>query len=54
MVACLVLEDTWNYFAHRMLHHPKIYKHCHKFHHSYQSPIGFIIDYCHPFEMICE
>eukprot|EP00299_Pterocystis_sp_00344_P018575 c9269_g1_i2.p1 GENE.c9269_g1_i2~~c9269_g1_i2.p1 ORF type:complete len:145 (-),score=25.77 c9269_g1_i2:734-1168(-) len=27
---CLVLEDTWHYFAHRLLHHKSIYRYIHK------------------------
>ncbi len=30
----LVLDDTWFYWTHRLLHHPKIYKYVHKVHHK--------------------
>ena len=29
-----LLGDTWFYFAHRLLHHPKIYKYIHAVHHQ--------------------
>lgn len=30
----LVLDDTWFYWMHRLLHHPKIFKYIHKVHHK--------------------
>uniref|UniRef100_A0A8C4RAU0 Methylsterol monooxygenase 1 n=1 Tax=Eptatretus burgeri TaxID=7764 RepID=A0A8C4RAU0_EPTBU len=32
---CAVVEDTWHYFLHRLLHHPRLYRHVHKIHHRY-------------------
>lgn len=49
-VACLVLEDTWHYFFHRLLHHKRIYKYIHKIHHHYQAPFGMVAEYAHPVE----
>lgn len=33
---CAVIEDTWHYFLHRLLHHKRIYKYIHKVHHEFQ------------------
>ncbi|WP_158594394.1 sterol desaturase family protein [Aquimarina sp. AD1] len=30
----LVIDDTWFYWVHRLLHHPKIYKYVHREHHK--------------------
>ncbi|XP_029140659.1 methylsterol monooxygenase 1-like, partial [Protobothrops mucrosquamatus] len=30
-----VIEDTWHYFLHRLLHHKRIYKYIHKVHHEF-------------------
>jgi Delta7-sterol 5-desaturase len=30
----LVIDDTWFYWCHRLLHHPKIYRHIHLEHHK--------------------
>lgn len=32
---CAVIEDTWHYFLHRLLHHRRIYKYIHKVHHEF-------------------
>lgn len=32
---CAVVEDTWHYFLHRLLHHRRIYKYIHKVHHEF-------------------
>lgn len=51
---CAVLEDTWHYFFHRLLHHRSIYKHIHKVHHSFQDPFGMVAEYAHPLETLSE
>jgi sterol desaturase/sphingolipid hydroxylase (fatty acid hydroxylase superfamily) len=30
----LILDDTWFYWTHRLLHHPRIFKYIHKVHHN--------------------
>jgi len=32
--------DAMFYWSHRFMHHPKLYKHCHKIHHEYHTPIA--------------
>ncbi|XP_064397955.1 methylsterol monooxygenase 1-like [Halichondria panicea] len=52
LVACLMIEDTWHYFMHRLLHHKRIYKHIHKIHHHHQQPFGLTAEYAHPLETV--
>ncbi|KAB1282553.1 Methylsterol monooxygenase 1 [Camelus dromedarius] len=39
---CAVIEDTWHYFLHRLLHHKRIYKYIHKIHHEFQTMYHFL------------
>jgi methylsterol monooxygenase len=52
MVCCLVIEDTWHYWVHQLLHHRSIYKYVHKVHHHFQAPFGMVAEYAHPIETI--
>ncbi|KAK4058028.1 C-4 sterol methyl oxidase [Microbotryomycetes sp. JL221] len=47
-----ILEDAWHYFAHRLLHHRKLYKHIHKLHHEFSAPFGLAAEYAHPIEIL--
>ncbi|XP_068220553.1 fatty acid hydroxylase domain-containing protein 2-like [Palaemon carinicauda] len=38
------------YYAHRLIHHRSLYKHIHKIHHEWQSPIVYSALYVHPLE----
>ncbi|XP_004717438.1 methylsterol monooxygenase 1 [Echinops telfairi] len=49
---CAVIEDTWHYFMHRLLHHKRIYKYIHKVHHEFQAPFGIEAEYAHPAETL--
>ncbi|XP_008400998.1 methylsterol monooxygenase 1 [Poecilia reticulata] len=49
---CAVVEDTWHYFLHRILHHRRIYKYIHKVHHEFTAPFGMQAEYAHPLETI--
>eukprot|EP00128_Syssomonas_multiformis_P008607 Colp12_sorted_trinity150504_noHs@21905 len=49
---CLVIEDTWHYFVHRLMHHPKLYKYVHKVHHHHQTPFSMTAEYAHPIETV--
>ncbi|BFZ53145.1 hypothetical protein PYCC9005_000168 [Savitreella phatthalungensis] len=40
------------YSAHRMLHHPLLYKRIHKRHHLFKAPIAFAAQYAHPIEQL--
>jgi len=50
VVLCYIIEDTWHYWGHRVLHDKRIYKHVHKMHHNFQSPFGMTAEYAHPIE----
>ena len=49
-VAALWLEDTWHYWLHRLLHHPRLYGRIHKVHHQFSSPFALTSEYAHPIE----
>jgi len=48
----IVVEEIGFYYCHRLLHHPRIYKHIHKVHHEWTAAISIIGIYCHPIEHI--
>nr|XP_002127353.1 fatty acid hydroxylase domain-containing protein 2 [Ciona intestinalis] len=52
LVACVLVEEVLFYYSHRLLHHPKLYKHVHKVHHEWTAPIGIVGLYSHPIENI--
>lgn len=45
-----LVEEFCFYYSHRLLHHPRIYKHVHKIHHEWTASIGLVSIYCHPLE----
>jgi len=51
-LVCLMMEDTWHYFAHRALHDTRVYPHVHKVHHTYTAPFGIVAEYAHPVETL--
>jgi len=52
LFACMFCEDTFHYFAHRLMHHKSLYKHVHKVHHKYQAPFGIAAEFAHPLETV--
>ncbi len=50
LIFCIAIEEIGFYYSHRLLHHPKIYKHIHKQHHEWISPIAITAAYSHPIE----
>ncbi len=46
----LLVEEVCFYYSHRLLHHPSLYRHIHKRHHEWQTPIAVTALYCHPLE----
>ncbi|KAI8886205.1 hypothetical protein K501DRAFT_321967 [Backusella circina FSU 941] len=47
-----IFEDTFHYWAHRIMHIPALYKRVHKVHHEYAAPFGIAAEYAHPLETI--
>lgn len=46
--AFFVINDALFYWAHRLLHHPKLYGRIHKQHHEFKQSIGIAAEYAHP------
>ena len=36
----MVLYDTWFYWLHRLIHHKRLYKRIHRWHHLTTTPVG--------------
>merc|ERR1711907_598701 len=43
--------DTWFYWCHRLLHHPRLYW-IHKQHHTFHATVGIAATYSHPLESL--
>ena len=52
LLAFLLIEDTAFYWVHRLLHHRLLYRHIHKVHHTFRTPIGVAAEYTHPLEWL--
>mgnify|MGYP003385905776 CR=1 FL=1 len=54
LAVCVLLEDALFFWAHRLLHHPALYKHCHKKHHEFKVLTGYSMasEYTHPVETL--
>ncbi|XP_064111626.1 fatty acid hydroxylase domain-containing protein 2-like [Macrobrachium nipponense] len=52
LVICIIAIEFGFYYAHRLIHHRSLYKHIHKIHHEWQSPIAISALYVHPAEYI--
>ncbi|KAM7291468.1 fatty acid hydroxylase domain-containing protein 2 [Ixodes scapularis] len=50
LTVCILVEEAGFYYSHRLLHHPRLYKHVHKQHHEWTAPIAITAVYCHPLE----
>jgi len=48
-----VLEDTWHYWSHRLMHESSfLYRTVHKIHHQYSAPFGLAAEYASPIEVM--
>lgn len=48
----LVIDDTYFYWMHRLIHHPKIYNYVHKIHHQSTDTTPFTTYSFHPLEAV--
>ena len=54
VVVALVVHDTYFYWMHRLLHHPKLYRHAHLTHHKSVNPSPWTSYSFHAFEGFTE
>jgi Delta7-sterol 5-desaturase len=54
VVIMIFLHDTYFYWAHRLMHHPKIYRHVHQIHHQSINPTPWAAFSFHPIEGFIE
>lgn len=52
VVFFFLVEDYANYWIHRWLHTPFLYKYVHSVHHEYTAPFALAATYAHPVEII--
>lgn len=53
-VVMLVIHDTWFYWAHRTMHHPKLYRYTHVVHHKSTNPTPWASFSFQPVEAVLE
>ena len=49
-----IVHDSYYYWAHRAMHHPLVFRHVHKLHHTFTNPTPFASYAFHPLEAIVE
>jgi Delta7-sterol 5-desaturase len=54
IISLIVLHDTYFYWTHRLMHHPKLFKIFHKVHHRSHNPTPYSSFSFHPLEAIVE
>jgi sterol desaturase/sphingolipid hydroxylase (fatty acid hydroxylase superfamily) len=52
VLTCFVIEDFGNYWIHRWLHTPWLYRHIHYWHHQWNTPFSLAATDAHPLEVI--
>lgn len=54
VLAMIFVHDTYFYWMHRSMHHPKVYKYVHKVHHKSTNPSPWAAYAFHPIEAFFE
>ncbi|TNE69711.1 MAG: fatty acid hydroxylase family protein [Bacteroidetes bacterium] len=54
VVLVIVLHDTYFYWMHRLMHHPKLYRYIHLVHHKSVNPSPWAAYSFHPVEAVIE
>ncbi len=49
---CLLLHDSWFYWTHRLMHHPRLFSAMHAVHHASRPPTAWAAMSFHPLEAI--
>ncbi len=49
-----LIHDSYYYWAHRFMHHPRVFRRVHKLHHEFHNPSPFASYAFHPWEAIVE
>ncbi|KAH9506524.1 Fatty acid hydroxylase domain-containing protein 2, variant 3 [Dermatophagoides farinae] len=49
-ISFILIREVLFYYTHRLCHHGYLYRHIHKRHHEWQTPIALAAIYCHPIE----
>ncbi len=54
LVLMILFHDAYFYWTHRLMHHPKMFKHFHKVHHLSYNPTPWAAFAFHPLEAVIE
>lgn len=54
IVAAILIHDTYFYWTHRLMHHPKLFKKMHLVHHRSVNPSPWASFSFHPYEAVVE
>jgi Delta7-sterol 5-desaturase len=52
LLICLFLHDTWFYWTHRLMHHPRLFGIFHAVHHASRPPTAWAAMSFHPWEAL--